>query len=117
MNWRVFQVRIDDCSLYRETIGANMSKVDHRNIDKVPNRCGGRAVIAGSRIRVSVILACHRQGMTVEEMVTQYPNLGHAEIDDALAYAAEHPAEIEADLLADDEDTVQRLQPKRRWWR
>ena len=95
----------------------NIDGVESRRIDKVPNRCGGGAVIAGSRIRVSVILACHRQGMTVEEIVEQYPDLGHAEIDDALAYASEHAAEIEADLLADDEDTVQRLQPKRRWWR
>ena len=46
-----------------------MSKVDYRNIEKVQGRCGGRAVVTGTRIRVSVILACYRGGMTVEEIV------------------------------------------------
>ncbi len=86
-----------------------MSKVDYRNIEKVPDRCGGRAVVAGTRIRVSVILACSRQGMTVEEIVEQYPHLRLADVHDALAYAEDHVSEIEADLASDDEETVQRL--------
>ena len=44
-----------------------VSKLDHRNIEKVPDRCGGRAVIAGTRVRVATILACYRRGMTVED--------------------------------------------------
>ena len=72
-----------------------MSKVDYRNIEKVPDRCGGRAVVAGTRIRVSLILACYRQGMAVEEIVEQYPHLRLADIHDALAYAYDHAEEIE----------------------
>ena len=52
-----------------------MPKTDYRNIEKVPDRCGGSAVVAGTRIRVSVLLTCHRQGMTVEEIVNNYPHL------------------------------------------
>jgi len=85
-----------------------MSKLDYRNIEKVPGRCGGRAVVASTRIRVSVILTCYRQGMTVEEILQEYPHLKAADVHDALAYAYEHPDEIEADFAADDEDTVQR---------
>ncbi len=85
-----------------------VSKLDHRNIEKVPDRCGGRAVIAGTRVRVATILACYRQGMTVEEILQEYSHLRPADVHDALAYAYEHPDEIEADLAADDEDTVQR---------
>jgi uncharacterized protein (DUF433 family) len=88
-----------------------MSKVDQRNIEKVADRCGGRAVVAGTRIRVSVILAWYRQGMTVEEMVQQYPHLRPADVHDALAYAYDHPAEIEADLAADDESAAQQIWP------
>ncbi len=33
-----------------------MSRVDYRNIEKVPGRCGGRAVVAGTRIRVCLIV-------------------------------------------------------------
>ena len=89
-----------------------MSKVDLRNIEKVPGRCGGRATIAASRIRVCTILTCRRQGMTVEEIVQQYPHIRPADIHDALAYAYDHPVEIEADLAADDEGLVQQQSPR-----
>lgn len=85
-----------------------MSKVDLRNIEKVPGRCGGRAVVAGTRIRVSVVFWCHRHGMTIAQILEQYPRLRPADVYDALAYAADHPAEIEADLAADDEAAAQR---------
>ncbi|MBN1442789.1 MAG: DUF433 domain-containing protein [Planctomycetes bacterium] len=85
----------------------SMSKLDYRNIEKVPGRCGGRAVVAGTRIRVAVVLACYRQGMTVEEILKEYPHLRPADVHDALAYAYEHAEEIEADLAADDEQTAQ----------
>ena len=88
-----------------------MSKIDFRNIEKIPDRCGGRAVVAGTRIRVSIILGCYRQGMTVEEIVQQYRHLRPADVHDALAYAYDHPEEIEADLTADDEVAAQRLWP------
>ena len=85
-----------------------MSKLDYRNIEKVPGRCGGSAIVAGTRIRVSTILACYRQGMTVEEILQEYPHLRPADVHDALAYAYEHPEEIEADLAADDESAIRR---------
>lgn len=88
-----------------------MSKVDYRNIEKVPDRCGGRAVVAGTRIRVSVILTCYRQGMSVEEILQQYPHLRPADVHDALAYAYDHPEEIAADFAADDEAAAQRRWP------
>jgi len=88
-----------------------MSKVDYRNIDKTAGVCGGRAVVAGTRIRVGVVLTCYRQGMTVEEIVGHYPHLRPADVHDALAYAYDHPEEIEADIAGDDEGEVQRLWP------
>lgn len=88
-----------------------MSKVDYRNIEKVPDVCGGRAVVVGTRVRVSVILTCYRQGMTVEQIVQAYPHLRPGDVHDALAYAYDHPDEINADIAADDEQTVQRHYP------
>ncbi len=84
-----------------------MSKVDYRNIERNPQLCGGRAMVAGTRIRVAIILGCYRQGMTVEEIVQQYPHLRPADVHDALAYSYDHPEEIEADLTADNEAAVQ----------
>lgn len=83
-----------------------MSKLDYRNIEKDPARCGGQAVVASTRIRVATILTCYRQGMSVEEIVQQYPHIKPADVHDAIAYAYDHLDEIEADLAADDETAV-----------
>jgi len=88
-----------------------MAKVDYRNIEKVADRCGGRAVVAGTRLRVSLILAWYRDGMTAEQIVEQYPQLRPADVHDALAYAYDHPDEIEADLAADDEAAARQAWP------
>jgi uncharacterized protein (DUF433 family) len=85
-----------------------MTKSHYRNIEKVPGRCRGRAVIGGTRIRVSIILSCYRQGTTVEEIVQHYQHLQPGHVHDALAYAYEHPDEIAADLAADDKEDAKR---------
>lgn len=80
-----------------------MPKLDYRNIEKDPARCGGQPVVGGTRIRVATILSAYRLGMTVEEIVQQYPTLQPADVHDALAFAYDHLADIEMDLVADDE--------------
>jgi uncharacterized protein (DUF433 family) len=83
-----------------------MPKLDYRNIERDPARCGGQPVVAKTRIRVATILTSYRQGMNIEEIVQQFEPLKPADVHDALAYAYDHLAEIEADLAADDEATV-----------
>ena len=83
-----------------------MSKIDFRNIEKKSGVCGGRAVIAGTRIRASLVLGWYRAGMTVDEIVQQYPHLRPSDVHDALAYAFDHPDEMQADLADDDEERV-----------
>jgi uncharacterized protein (DUF433 family) len=60
----------------------------------------------GTRIRVATVLACYRHGLTIEEIVQQYPHVRPSDVRDALAYAFDHLAEIEGDLAADDEAIV-----------
>ena len=83
-----------------------MPKLDYRNIESDPVRCGGQPVVTNTRVRVATILSCYRQGMSVEEIVQQYAALRPADVHDALAYAYDHMEEIEADLAADDERIV-----------
>lgn len=87
-----------------------MPRLDYRNIEQDPARCGGQPVVGGTRVRVAIVLGCYRQGMSVEEIVQQYPSLKPADVHDALAYAYDHLDEIEADLAADDEATVKARQ-------
>ena len=63
-------------------------------------------MVVGTRIRVATVLTCYRQGMSVEEIVQQYPHLKPSDVHDALAYGYEHIDQIEADLAADDEAEV-----------
>lgn len=83
-----------------------MPKLDYRNIEKDPARCGGQPVVAGTRIRVATVLTCYRQGMSVDEIVQQYSSLTPADVHDALAFAYDHLDEIDTDFAADDEATV-----------
>ena len=83
-----------------------MPKLDFRNIERDPKRCGGQPAVSGTRIRVATVLACYRQGMTVEEIVQQYQHLRPSDVHDALAYAYDHLMEIEADLAADGTPTT-----------
>jgi uncharacterized protein (DUF433 family) len=50
-----------------------------------------------------MILTCYQLGMTVEEIVQQYPHLKPSDVHDALTYAYDHLQEIEDNLAADDE--------------
>ena len=88
-----------------------MQKIDFRNIEKVPDRCGGKPVIVGTRIRVSLILNCYRMGMSVEEIVQHYPHLRPSDVHDALAYAYDHPVEIDEEIAADAEERVKLRYP------
>ena len=90
-----------------------MPKLDYRNIEQDPARCGGQPVVGGTRVRVAAILGCYRQGMSVEEIVQQYPSLRPADVHDALAYAYDHLDEIDAALTADDEASVKARHPGR----
>ncbi len=86
-----------------------MPIVEFRRIEKVANRCGGRAVIAGTRIRVCVILRWIRLGMSIDDIHEMYPQLQQADIVDALDYAADHRDEIARDIADDDLDELLRI--------
>jgi len=49
---------------------------------------GGRACIRGMRITVSLIVNLVANGMTTDEVLTEYPDLEGADIREALQYAA-----------------------------
>jgi uncharacterized protein (DUF433 family) len=54
-----------------------------------PDTCHGKARIAGTRVMVSVILDNLAAHLSREEILQSYPSLKAADIDAAMAYAAE----------------------------
>jgi uncharacterized protein (DUF433 family) len=54
-----------------------------------PEICGGRPCIRGTRIWVSLVLDFLADGMSEQELLTEYPQLTHEDVLAAIAYAAE----------------------------
>jgi uncharacterized protein (DUF433 family) len=63
-----------------------MSTFDRITFD--PNIMGGRACIRGMRIPVSVIMGQIAHGATIEEILSDYPDLEPEDIRQAMEYAA-----------------------------
>lgn len=81
-----------------------MENVLTQHITKTPGVCGGRACIAGHRIRVMDIVVWHeRRGYTPDEIVDMFPGITLADVHAALAYYFDHREEIEADLREEAE--------------
>jgi uncharacterized protein (DUF433 family) len=75
--------------------------VSKEHITKTPGLCGGRACIAGHRIRVMDIVLWHEEaGKSAAEIVATFPGISVADVYAALAYYYDHRAEIEADFEA-----------------
>ena len=53
-----------------------------------PKICQGQPTIRGTRITVSVILQMIASGMTPQEIVQDYPELGENDVRQAAAYGA-----------------------------
>jgi uncharacterized protein (DUF433 family) len=63
-----------------------------------PKVCHGKACIRGTRVLVSVVLNNIAAGVSRQEILASYPALDNADIDAALAYAAELTREGTVDL-------------------
>ena len=53
-----------------------------------PNILGGKACIRGMRISVSLIVNLVANGMTIDEIMAEYPDLEPEDVQQTLRYAA-----------------------------
>ena len=65
-----------------------------------PNVCFGKPCIRGTRIWVSLILDLLANGMTMEEVLKEYPQLTKEDIQAAIAYGAEMSRERFVEVAA-----------------
>ena len=82
----------------RQTPRMTLSGFPRISID--PMVCGGRPVVAGTRVRVSDVLEMLAGGATGAEIVADFPYLSEPDIHAVLAYAAaqfDHPVAIAAE--------------------
>jgi len=63
----------------------------HHQFDRItfdPEKCFGKAGIRGLRMPVSSLLAYLSSGMTMEEILSEWPELEREDLYQALGYAA-----------------------------
>ncbi len=72
-----------------------------------PNVCFGKPCIRGTRIWVSLILDFLANGATIDELLTEYPQLTEEDIRAAIAYGAEMSRERYVDILPRQQDEIQ----------
>lgn len=81
-----------------------MAAVITDRITKTPGICGGKACIAGHRIRVMDIVIRHEDlGMSPDEIVDAYPELSLSDVHAALAYYFDNMDEIGEEIRRNDE--------------
>lgn len=69
--------------------------IANSHIEITPGICGGKARVAGTRIRVQDIVVWHEHmGRSVGEIASSYPQLTPADVHAALAYYYDHREEI-----------------------
>ena len=79
-----------------------MSTSAEDRITRTPGVCGGKACIAGHRVRVLDIVVWHEhQGMTPDEIVSNVPTITLADVHAALAYYFDHIEEIQQEMRAE----------------
>ena len=79
-----------------------MVDVSHEHIEIVEGANGPKARIAGHNIRVQDVAVWHEKlGMSVDEIVDQYPTITRADVHAALAFYWDHRDAIERTIEAE----------------
>ena len=93
-----------------------MENIVSQHISKAPDVCGGKACVAGRRIRVMDIVALHQhRGYSPDEIVGMFTGLTLADVHAALAYYFDNRHEIDSDFAREAEvvETVKPLFPSK----
>ena len=71
----------------------------HPYISRKKCVCGGKPIVAGTRIKVEqIVVEYDRLGWSPDEIIQAHPHLSLAQVHDALSYYYENAAEINAAL-------------------
>ena len=66
--------------------------------------CGGRSIIKGTRIPVWSIMKWYKLGISLEEIMREFPQLTPAQIHDAFSYYYDDLEEIEKDIAENENE-------------
>jgi uncharacterized protein (DUF433 family) len=73
------------------------------HIVKTPGICGGKACIAGHRIRVmDIVVWNQKRGYSPDEIVAMFPGISLADVHAALTYYFDNRLEIDEEFINDE---------------
>lgn len=87
----------------RQNVGAGAT---HPYIITDPGKRGGRPIIRGTGVTVSLIAGLYKAGDTVDESIQSHPHLHPSWVYDAISYYLDHLEEIEREIR---ENRMERL--------
>ncbi|TRZ87719.1 MAG: DUF433 domain-containing protein [Methanosarcinales archaeon] len=75
------------------------------HISKQPGICGGRSVILGTRTPVWSIIKWYKLGMSVEDIIREFPHLTPSQVHAAFLYYYDNQEEVEKDIIENEDET------------
>lgn len=75
-----------------------LAEIAHPHIERRDGVHGGSPVIKGTRFPVSSVAQNYRRGLTVDEILREFPTLTAAQVFDALSYYHDHQELIDSEL-------------------
>jgi len=76
----------------------------HPHVSKQRGTCGGRSVIWGTRLPVWSIIKWYKLGLSVEDVIREFPQLAPSQVHDAFSYYYDNPEEIEKDIMENENE-------------
>ena len=77
---------------------AELVEVIHPHVERRSGVQGGRPVIKGTRFPVSSIVQNHRRGLSVDEILREFPHLMPTQVYDALSYYYDHREQVDREI-------------------
>lgn len=92
---------------------AELVEITHPHVERRSGVQGERPVIRGTRFPVSSIIQNHRRGLSVDEILREFPHLTPAQVYDALSYYYDHREQVDREIesLNDLERATRRYPP------
>ena len=75
--------------------------------------CDGRSIIEGTRIPVWSIIKWYKLGMSIEDIIREFPQLTPSQIHDAFSYYYDNQEDIEKDIADNENETYFRKMANR----
>jgi uncharacterized protein (DUF433 family) len=80
----------------------------HPHVFRQKGVCGGRDIIVGTRIPIWSIIKWYKLGLSVEEVMREFPQLTPSQVHDAFSYYYDNLEEIEKDIFENENESFLR---------